>query len=200
VPIGARVPTKNPNRFEIDPQPEPDQASWAKLSITAEGSDGGIVDAEIIRPRSWILASGLCAGRMLPLNLPELEVSGLVLSVSLSRVSQPIYNIEVQGEHVYQVGELGVVVHNTRPVKGLGDIGSHLPMASRDALKHGIKWLGAGYKEIAPGVFRSADGLRQFRMMAADLLGFHGKVGPHVHIEALDKFGKVIGNLHLLIS
>jgi hypothetical protein len=195
VPIGARVPTKNPNRFEVDPQPEPDQATWAKVSITVERSDGGIVDAQIIRPRSWILESGLCAGRMLPLNLPELEVSGLalvtaiddcppiaggegsvvtarfvtrevhvvasvdvlgaggtvetitgttihpvwsvdrqewvplselaegetlqgldglavVLGVSLSRVTQPVYNIEVHGEHVYQVGELGVVVHN----------------------------------------------------------------------------------------
>jgi hypothetical protein len=49
VPIGARIPTKNPNRFEVDPQPEPDQATWAKLSITVERSDGGIVDAEIIR-------------------------------------------------------------------------------------------------------------------------------------------------------
>jgi hypothetical protein len=195
LPIGSRVPTKNPNRSEVDPQPEPDQATWAKVSITLERSDGGIVDAEIIRPRSWILESGLCAGRMLPLNLPELEVSGLalvtaiddcppiacgegsvvtarfvtrevhvvasvdvlgaegtvetvtgttihpvwsvdrqswvplaeladgetlqgldglavVLGVSLSRVSQPVYNIEVHGEHVYQVGELGLVVHN----------------------------------------------------------------------------------------
>ncbi len=77
LPIGARVPTKNPNRFEVDPQPESDQATWAKLSITVERSDGGIVDAELIRPRAWILASGLCDGRMLPLNLPELEVSGL---------------------------------------------------------------------------------------------------------------------------
>ena len=194
MPIGARVPTKNPNRFEVDPQPEPDQATWAKLSITAEGSDGGIVDAEIIRPRSWILRNGICVGRMLPFNLPELEVSGLalvtaiddcppiadgegsvvtarfvtrevhivasvdvlgadgtvetitgttihpvwsvdrqewvplaelaqgerlqgldglavVLGVSLARVSQPVYNIEVHGEHVYQVGELGLVVH-----------------------------------------------------------------------------------------
>ena len=166
------------------------------MSVTAERSDGGIVDAEIIRPRSWILANGLCAGRMLPLNLPELEVSGLalvhaiddcppiacgegsvvtarfvtrevhvvasvdvlgadgsvetitgttihpvwsvdrqewvplselaegerlqgldglavVLGISLSRVSQPVYNIEVHGEHVYQVGELGLVVHNS---------------------------------------------------------------------------------------
>jgi hypothetical protein len=85
VPIGARVPTKNPNRFEVDPQPEPDQATCAKFSITAERSDGGIVDAEIIRPRSWILASGLCAGRMLPPNLPELEVSGLALVTSISK-------------------------------------------------------------------------------------------------------------------
>ena len=195
--IAVTVPTKNPNRFEVEPQPEPEQATWAKLSVTVERSDGGIVDAEIIRPRSWILASGLCAGRMLPLNLPELEVSGLalvtaiddcppiaeregsvvtarfvtrevhvvasvdvlgadgtvetitgttihpvwsvdrqewvplaelaegetlqgldglavVLSVSLSRVSQPVYNIEVHAEHVYQVGELGLVVHNVK--------------------------------------------------------------------------------------
>ena len=40
------------------------------------------------------------------------KASGLVLSVSLSRVSKPLYNIEVHGEHVYQVGELGVLVHN----------------------------------------------------------------------------------------
>ncbi|MFZ4083868.1 MAG: hypothetical protein ACOYKN_21765 [Pirellula sp.] len=83
MPIGARVPTKNPNRFEVDPQPEPDQANWVKLSITVERSDGGIVDAEIIRPRSWILANGLCAGRMLPFNLPELEVSGLALVTAI---------------------------------------------------------------------------------------------------------------------
>jgi hypothetical protein len=202
LPIGSRVPTKNPNRSEVDPQPEPDQATWAKVSITLERSDGGIVDAEIIRPRSWILESGLCAGRMLPLNLPELEVSGLalvtaiddcppiacgegsvvtarfvtrevhvvasvdvlgadgtvetitgttihpvwsvdrqkwvplseldecetlqgldglavVLGVSLSRVSQPVYNIEVHGEHVYEVGELGLMVHNTCPLDRL---------------------------------------------------------------------------------
>ena len=40
------------------------------------------------------------------------KASGLVLSVSLSRVTQPVYNVEVHGEHVYQVGELGLVVHN----------------------------------------------------------------------------------------
>ncbi len=42
------------------------------------------------------------------------KASGLALSVALSRVSQPVYNIEVHGEHVYQVGELGLVVHNVK--------------------------------------------------------------------------------------
>jgi hypothetical protein len=222
VPIGARVPTKNPNRFEVDPQPEPDQASWAKLSITAEGSDGGIVDAEIIRPRSWILRNGICAGLMLPFNLPELEVSGLalvtaiddcppiasgegsvvtarfvtrevhvvasvdvlgadgtvetitgttihpvwsvdrqewvplaelaegerlqgldglavVLGISLSRVSQAVYNIEVHGEHVYQVGELGLVVHNECPNLNLNEAVGHFGL-------YEIKINGALYK------------------------------------------------------
>ncbi len=77
------APTKNTIRFEVDPQPEPYQATWAKLSITVERSDGGIVDAEIIRPRSWILRNGICAGRMLPFNLPELEVSGLALLTAI---------------------------------------------------------------------------------------------------------------------
>ena len=83
LPIGSRVPTRNPKRFEVDPQPDPEQATWAKLSITVERNDGGIVDAEIIRPRSWILRNGICAGRMLPFNLPELEVSGLALVTAI---------------------------------------------------------------------------------------------------------------------
>jgi hypothetical protein len=172
-------------------------------SVDVLGADGTVetITGTTIHPvwsvdrQSWVPLAELTDGE----TLQGLDGLAVVLSVSLSRVTQPVYNIEFHGEHVYQVGELGLVVHNTCPVKGLGDIGSHLPMASRDALKHGIKWLGTGYKEIAPGVFRSADGLRQFRMTAADLLGFHGKVCPHVHIEALNKFGKVIENLHLLI-
>jgi hypothetical protein len=222
--LGSRVPTKPPNRFEVDPQPEPDQATWAKLSITVVRSDGGIVDAEIIRPRSWILESGLCAGRILPLNLPELEVSGLalvtaiddcppiadgegsvvtarfvtrevhvvasvdvlgadgsvetitgttihpvwsvdrqewvplaeladgetlqgldglavVLSVSLSRVSQPVYNIEIHGEHVYQVGELGVVVHNAG--SSIGGVVSKILPELKAPVKGGLGYPGS---------------------------------------------------------
>jgi hypothetical protein len=35
-----------------------------------------------------------------------------VLGVTLSTVCEPVYNLEIHGEHVYQVGELGVLVHN----------------------------------------------------------------------------------------
>lgn len=77
VPLGARVPTKNPKPWEYDDSfPEPDQATWAKLSLTIERTDGGIVDAELLRPRSWINANGIQAGQYLPLSIPELEVAG----------------------------------------------------------------------------------------------------------------------------
>jgi hypothetical protein len=195
VPLGARVPTKNPNRYEVDPQPEPNQATWAKLSITVERSDGGIVDAELIRPRAWIRSVGIQAGKLLPINIEELQVKGsatvtsiddcpeiangegsvvtarfitrevhvvasvdiqgpdgsietitgtpihpiwsvarqewiplgelfegetlqaangiaTVLSLALVNRSLPVYNVEVHGEHVYEVGYLGILVHN----------------------------------------------------------------------------------------
>jgi hypothetical protein len=55
----------------------------------------------------------------------------VVLGVSLSRVSQPVYNIEVHGEHVYQVGELGLVVHN-ECIEKVVDIRFLKPSLARD--------------------------------------------------------------------
>jgi hypothetical protein len=85
--------------------------------------------------------------------------------------------------------------------KGLGNIGSHgTPIDPSTALSSGTKWLGPGYREIAPGVYRSADGLRQFRMTSADLVPMHGNIGSHVHFEVLDETGMVIENLHLPVG
>ena len=50
---------------------------------------------------------------------------------------------------------------------------------------------------LGSGVFRSLDGLRQFRITAADLAGSHGNIGAHIHFEALNLAGKVIENLHI---
>ncbi|XZE34658.1 polymorphic toxin-type HINT domain-containing protein [Pirellulaceae bacterium SH501] len=77
VPLGARVPTKNPKPWEFDDSlPEPDQDEWLKISITVERTDGGVVDVELLRPRAWVEANGIQAGQLLPLNIAELQVAG----------------------------------------------------------------------------------------------------------------------------
>jgi hypothetical protein len=167
-------------------------------------NDGGIVDAELIRPRWWIAQHNIVAGKHLPMNIEELQVHGsalvtsiddcpeiangegsvvtakfltrevntiarveilgvdgqievlegttihpiwsddrndwiqlselqegeclqaaygfaTVVSVAIVNTSVPVYNIEVHGEHVYQVGEFGLLVHNAypSPIEGL---------------------------------------------------------------------------------
>ncbi|MBP8892700.1 MAG: hypothetical protein KBH09_10120 [Saprospiraceae bacterium] len=64
-------------------------------------------------------------------------------------------------------------------------------------LEIGGRFLGTGYKEIVPGVFRSSDGLRQFRMTDADIL--HSS--PHFNFEIFspNNFNKPIKNYHMPI-
>ncbi len=77
VPLGAPVPTKNPKTWEVDQSfAEPDEATWMVVSFTVERSDGGIVDAELLRPRSWVEQFGIEAGQLLPLNIEELQIEG----------------------------------------------------------------------------------------------------------------------------
>jgi hypothetical protein len=102
-------------------------------SVDVLGADGTVetITGTTIYPvwsvdrQSWVPLAELTQGERLccdtesfglcfPSSLSP-KASGLVLSVSLSRVSQPVYNIEIHGEHVYQVGELGLVVHNSYP-------------------------------------------------------------------------------------
>ncbi len=84
---------------------------------------------------------------------------------------------------------------------GMGNIGSHAPVNPTTALSGAERWLGPGYREIAPGVYRSADGLRQFRMTNSDLLPTHGNIGPHVHFEIPNPAGgPPLENLHLSIT
>jgi RHS repeat-associated protein len=87
----------------------------------------------------------------------------------------------------------------TQPVvEGFGNIGGGATTAE-NALGRAQKWLGQGYKEIAPGVYRSADNTLQFRMTVSDLTDL--KQGPHVHFEAIGPDGHtIIENSHVGIS
>jgi hypothetical protein len=82
---------------------------------------------------------------------------------------------------------------------GLGNIVQNGVVSESMALNAGTKWVGEGAKELGPGVYRSIDGSRQLRITTADLIGSHGKLGPHVHFESLSPAGKVMENLHVPI-
>lgn len=73
---------------------------------------------------------------------------------------------------------------------------------AKKGLEIAERFLGAGYREIDNGVFRSADGLRQFRMTDGDILGRHGDIGPHFNFEVYDasNLRKPITNYHMPIS
>jgi hypothetical protein len=81
---------------------------------------------------------------------------------------------------------------------GLGNISGGTTTAE-NALTQAEQWLGPGYQEIAPGVFRSADDTLQFRMTTSDLTD--PIQGPHVHFEAIGPDGgTIIENSHVGIS
>ncbi|GIX00650.1 MAG: hypothetical protein KatS3mg111_3982 [Pirellulaceae bacterium] len=58
-------------------------------------------------------------------------------------------------------------------------------------LDRAIDYLGPGYRELSPGRYVSADGLRQFRYGAHEI---RNPANHHAHFEALDEFGRVIEN------
>lgn len=63
-------------------------------------------------------------------------------------------------------------------------------LSAEAALMNAEEWLGPGYTEIAPGVYRSANNLRQFRMTTSDLTD--PAQGPHVHFESIAPDGRTI--------
>ena len=52
--------------------------------------------------------------------------------------------------------------------EGMGQLSHGGGISADTALESGAKWVGDGYREVAPGVFQSSDGLRQFRMMTEE--------------------------------
>jgi RHS repeat-associated protein len=69
---------------------------------------------------------------------------------------------------------------------GKGNLTSQHMLKADELLMAGEKFLGQGYKEIGKpgsGVFRSADGTRQFRIDGNSLSGNHAPGIPHGHLE-----------------
>jgi hypothetical protein len=83
-------------------------------TVTLQLEDGSSVEGTAIHPfwsldrQGWVPMGELQVGELLQ------SEHGSVAVASLAVHHRPceVYNIEVHGEHVYQVGDLGVLVHN----------------------------------------------------------------------------------------
>jgi hypothetical protein len=96
-----------------------------------------------------------------------------------------VYNIEVHGECVYQVGKLGLVVHNTRP-------GDFLQTGDRTILKSTARTLN-DFLEVSLHSRewgRSLEKLKKFEGLRSDHHGIINRAGDY-----LDDAGNFIGNL-----
>jgi hypothetical protein len=91
------------------------------------------------------------------------------------------------------------VITETRA--GSGNLTSNYTLTADEALTAGERWVGPGYSEIGKpgsGVFRSADGTRQFRIDNGSITGAHNPGVPHVHLETISPGSKVpLANNHI---
>lgn len=88
------------------------------------------------------------------------------------------------GHDAQSAERIGKVLQET--VQGAGNLTSAHRLSEAEALDAGVTFLGTGYRELGKlgsGVFRSADGLRQFRIDSGSLAGAHAPGVPHVHFE-----------------
>ena len=63
-------------------------------------------------------------------------------------------------------------------------------MTFDEALETGLKFLGDNYQEVGvkgSGVYKSADGLKQFRIDVNSLAGKHSPYTAHCHLEIIDQ-------------
>jgi RHS repeat-associated protein len=143
----------------------------------------------------WILSKSLKVGDLLKDKTGEWKPI-----VSIEKVDETLltYNFEVADNNNYFVGENGWLVHNqsliddvidetaNAAINGQKNITSKTTLTTDELLTAGEKFLGSGYSEIGKsgsGVFRSADGLRQFRIDSGSISGAHRPNVPHGHFQ-----------------
>ena len=94
------------------------------VRLTVAGPDGTteVLEGTTVHPiwsvdrNDWIQLSELQEGE----TLQATDGIATVASIAIVSTNVPVYNIEVHGEHVYQVGELSTLVHNSDLVCRIG--------------------------------------------------------------------------------
>ena len=86
-----------------------------RLTVAAADGTTEVLEGTTVHPvwsvdrHDWVKLSELQPGE----RLQATDCDATVISVAIVPTTVPVYNIEVHGEHVYQVGELGCLFHNS---------------------------------------------------------------------------------------
>ena len=175
--------------YDEYPEDDPSKAN-------AHFNEGAITVYQFL-PRIWQIINGLRDGSAAMHD----SFATIPVTDKLNALSQAVFGTNVINteSETFQDTETGGLVAGIL-VPGPGGKAKAVNLLSKPrnatrVLKLAQRLLGKGYTEIAPGVFRN--GSRQFRMTSADLVGKHGKLGPHVHFESLNRSGKVLKNHHV---
>ncbi|WP_444663129.1 hypothetical protein ACT17Q_13840 [Cellulomonas sp. CW35] len=139
------------------------------------------------------LGTGVAIGRLR--NLPTLGTTATTTTGSLA-AGGIAANAARSSRSVIDDVLDETVGHSGKP-----NLTSAHSLSQDEALDGGIRWLGEGYSEIGKpgsGVFRSGDGLRQFRMDNGSITGGHAPQPGHVHFEIYAPGGRTpIVNNHV---
>ncbi|MFD9817527.1 polymorphic toxin-type HINT domain-containing protein [Streptomyces violascens] len=171
----------------------------------------------------WIDAGELRVGEQLR------QPDGILLTIRTVRnyeYTVTTHNLTVNQLHTYYVlaGQTPVLVHNcgdsvrneiieeTKATaesnvgivahKRKSSIISQYSVTLEEAMATGHSFVGEGARDVAngKGIFRSADGLRGFRIDPDSLAGGHWPDIPHVHLEIFDEARKPLANNHIPLS
>lgn len=146
-----------------------------------------------------VYGSGKTIGKALPKVLGEIESFsklegkagqvGSELAVAarseLQAIESALRNTELSGFNLSRLhpgNKIDDVIVET--LLSNKNVTSQFVLTSDEALEAGIKWVGPNHSKIAPGVYRSEDKLRQFRIDSPSLDGAHRPYVPHVHFES----------------
>ena len=130
-----------------------------------------------LRPRNATEAAGAAAydDNALVINLATAALPGRQAALQKS-LSEAVDDV---------TSRVDLVINETLSANKRNITSQHT-LTADEALQAGQQFLGGYYTEIGKlgsGVFRSADGARQFRMDSGSLSGSHAPNKPHVHLE-----------------
>jgi Pretoxin HINT domain len=134
VEIFDRVQGTNPTLSDSERHiPEPDPATWRVLRLRMPKESGGLLNAKLARPLSWIERVGAVSGGAIPLDLPEMGAVGQaeVLAIEDCPPLRPGKGNVVTGTFAHEAGTNLVTVRFSGGIEPIGVTDNH-PFWSED--------------------------------------------------------------------